>query len=187
MAGASFSTPPVVYSQSGHEMVAAATKDGARIPAGCGIAQDGDRNLCGNHDFEDLGSKRDRVRGKTQASHTRWILLPASGSATGIVAFKVTGDTKPTLQQAWTANVASPSAPVVVNGVVFAKNDGSATAPAVLYAIDGATGKELWNSGKAITSSSKTNLWSISGQVYVATSDATVYAFGTPQGRSPGE
>lgn len=185
MPGASFSTPPVIYSQADHEMVAAATKDGRvflldraslKTPVATSAATTTSKTWAPNA----LASWED-------ASHTRWILLPASGSATGIVAFKVTGDTKPTLQQAWTANVASPSAPVVVNGVVFAKNDGSATAPAVLYAIDGATGKELWNSGKTITASSKTNLWSISGQVYVATSDANIYAFGTSQGRSPGE
>lgn len=182
MPGASFSTSPVVYSQAGHDMVAAATKDGRvflldAASLKTAIATSPATTTSKTWSPNALASWED-------ASHTRWILLPASGSATGIVAFKVTGSS---LQQAWTANVATPSAPVVVNGVVFAKNDGSATAPAVLYAFDGATGMELWNSGKTITSSSKTNLWSISGQVYVATSDATIYAFGTSQGRSPGE
>jgi outer membrane protein assembly factor BamB len=81
--------------------------------------------------------------------------------------------------------IASPSAPIVVNGVVFALASGSATAPATLYALDGATGKEIWNSGKAIRSFVKSaGLWAISGQVYVATNDAMIYAFGTSMGRS---
>ena len=55
----------------------------------------------------------------------------------------------------------------------------SRSSPAVLYALDSATGKELWNSGKAITSFvHSAGLWSSDGQVYVATYDSTVYAFG---------
>src|SRR6202021_648601 len=75
------------------------------------------------------------------AAQTRWILLPAVGASSGIMAMKVVGTS---LQPGWTANIASPSAPIVVNGVVFTLNSGSATAPAVLYALDGATGKEIW-------------------------------------------
>ncbi len=82
------------------------------------------------------------------------------------------------LQQAWDVSefLAAPSAPIVVNGVVFALNSGSATSPAVLYALDGETGKEIWNSGKAIKSFVKSaGLWAISGQVYVATNDAMIW------------
>ena len=90
----------------------------------------------------------------------------------------------------------SPGAPIVVNGVVFAASTGqyvpatgaAAAAqrgkrcrPAVLYALDGATGKELWNSGKTLTSLvASGSLWTSVGQVHVATFDGTLYTFGFP-------
>jgi outer membrane protein assembly factor BamB len=50
---------------------------------------------------------------------------------------------------------------------------------AVLYALDGQTGKELWSSGDQITS---WNHWSglsvANGRVYISTYDGTVYCFG---------
>ena len=53
--------------------------------------------------------------------------------------------------------------------------------PAVLYALDAATGKELWNSGTAITAP----VFGVGpsggdGQVYVVSHDGTVYVFGMP-------
>jgi outer membrane protein assembly factor BamB len=52
----------------------------------------------------------------------------------------------------------------------------------VLYALDGGTGKELWNSGKAITSFIPHG-GGLSGggtQLYLGTHDGTFYAFGFP-------
>ena len=43
--------------------------------------------------------------------------------------------------------------------------------PAVLYALDGATGKELWSSGKTITSFARAGLSAGGGQVYLVTYD----------------
>jgi outer membrane protein assembly factor BamB len=82
-----------------------------------------------------------------------------------------------------------------MNGVVFAVSGGGAPAagqataaqhaqrskPAVLYALDATTGKELWSSGTSITSP----VFGVGpsggdGQVYVVTYDGTVYAFGMP-------
>ncbi|MGH9374274.1 MAG: PQQ-binding-like beta-propeller repeat protein, partial [Vicinamibacterales bacterium] len=90
----------------------------------------------------------------------------------------------------------TPLTPVMFNGVVFAVSSGahrgaadaklSATArarrsvPAVLYALDPATGKELWTSGKTITSFARGGLSAAAGQVYVVTFDNTLYAFGIP-------
>jgi outer membrane protein assembly factor BamB len=83
-------------------------------------------------------------------------------------------------------------APLVFNGVVFAASSGEsrssdnltaaqrakASVPAVLYALDPATGKELWTSGKTITSFARGGLSAAAGQVYLVTFDNTVYAFG---------
>ena len=90
----------------------------------------------------------------------------------------------------------SPLTPVIFSGVVFAVSSGEsraggdakitaaqrvkASVPAVLYALDPATGKELWNSGKSITSFARGGLAASAGQVYVVTYDNTLYAFGIP-------
>ena len=54
----------------------------------------------------------------------------------------------------------------------------------MLYALDGATGKELWTSGTTITSFVP-GVGPSAGdsQVYVVTNDGTLYAFGVPMER----
>jgi outer membrane protein assembly factor BamB len=117
-----------------------------------------------------------------------------------IMAFKVAGeDRNASLQPAWTSrDMLSPLAPVIVNGVVFAASSGEfhpavltseterirQSVPAVVRALDGATGQELWNSGKSVTSFIHSGgLWAAGGQVYIATYDNTIYGFGYPMGR----
>ena len=51
---------------------------------------------------------------------------------------------------------------------------------AVLYALDGTTGKQLWSSGTTITSFARAGLSAAAGQVYVVTYDNSLYAFGIP-------
>jgi outer membrane protein assembly factor BamB len=65
-------------------------------------------------------------------------------------------------------------------GVVFALASGGAGANAVLYALDPASGKELWNSGTTITAPASAGLSAGTGQVYVVTADNTVWSFGIP-------
>ncbi|MCI0747481.1 MAG: PQQ-binding-like beta-propeller repeat protein, partial [Verrucomicrobia subdivision 3 bacterium] len=71
----------------------------------------------------------------------------------------------------------------------FRANDSKATAAqraqrssrAVLYALDGMTGKELWNSGTTITSFTRGGALSGGvGQIYLTTHDGAIYAFGFP-------
>ena len=110
---------------------------------------------------------------------TRWILAEVSSA---IAAFKVAVNAgAPTVERVWSSQkMASPRTPIIVNGVVFALAGGNAGANAVLYALDPATGKELWNSGAAITSTASAGMSAGTGQVHVVTSDNTVYAFGIP-------
>ncbi len=108
------------------------------------------------------------------ASGVRWIIAPTKDS---IAAWKVSeqGDS---LSAGWTAPLPAPLAPIIINGVVFAVSNSST---AVLHALDGSTGKDLWNSGKTMTAPVK--LGGVSGagtQVYVGTSDGTLYAFAFP-------
>jgi putative pyrroloquinoline-quinone-binding quinoprotein len=132
----------------------------------------------------------------TMQPGTRWLLLPVAGPlpASGtwpvtsgaitngaIVALKVVDDGGTlSLQPGWVSrDLASPTTPIIVNGVVFAVSKGRQTTPAVLSAVNGVDGKELWNSGTAITSYLPgRSFWSANGQVYVATFDGTIYAFG---------
>ena len=109
---------------------------------------------------------------------------------------------KASLTPGWVSqDIASPLAPIIVNGVVFAGASGQYHPPAgtkasaadiakkstgaVLYALDGTTGKQLWSSGKTMTSFSTAPIWAGGGQVYTATYDNTVYAFGFSMERYP--
>ena len=56
-----------------------------------------------------------------------------------------------------------------------------AGSPAVLYALNAMTGKELWNSGTTLKSYMPGRaLWTSNSQVYVGGNDGAVYAFGFP-------
>lgn len=182
MPGASFATMPVVFSVGEREMVAAATTDG-RV-----FLLDATSLGGANHQVPVAVSATTSTSAPSalatweDGTGTRWILLPTTGARGGITALRVQGNA---LAEGWTSSttLASPSAPIVVNGVVFAMNQGSGTTPARLYALNGMTGQEIWNSGQSITAPSATPLWSMSGQVHVAATDGVVYAFAYHQDR----
>lgn len=133
---------------------------------------------------------------------TRWVLASTGGAiASGagitaangnvtngaVVAWKVVDQNgAPTLQPGWVSrDMVSPLTPIVINGVIFAAASGESrsnsqkSTPAVLYAFDAATGKELWSSGKTITSFVHAGGLAGGGsQVYLGTHDGTFYAFG---------
>jgi outer membrane protein assembly factor BamB len=102
-----------------------------------------------------------------------------------------------TLQPAWASrDLISPLPPTIINGVVFVTSggefrasDGNMTSAerarrssgAVLYALDGETGKELWSSGTTIASFARgAALSGGMGQIYLTTYDGMIYAFGFP-------
>jgi hypothetical protein len=141
------------------------------------------------------------------ASATSWILLPVSGrpaagtastngaiSTGAVIALKLTGAGGDlSLQPGWTShNLSTPATPIIVNGVVFTLATGLPAAqggrgtPAVLHAYDGATGKRLWSSDKAMnTVASPGSFWTGLGQVYVGGHDGMLYAFGFNDERRP--
>jgi outer membrane protein assembly factor BamB len=101
------------------------------------------------------------------------------------------------LEPGWLSrNLISPLTPVIINGVVFALSSGeyrpgdsnlpvpervSKPSAAVLYVLDGPTGKTIWESGTTITSFVHSGgLSGQAGQVYLETFDETLYAFGFP-------
>ena len=203
---ADFATSPLVFDHKGKDVVAAAGRDGriylldstsmqtplAVSPVATGVPTGGA-----------LATWQD-------AQGIRWILVPAAGAmkpgATasngpiingGILAYKVVDERGAlALQPGWISrDLTSPLTPMVVNGVVFAVSSGEyrsadpkigaaqraqRSTPAVLYALDGATGKELWNSGKTIGSFARGGLSGGAGVVYIPAYDSTLYAFGVP-------
>jgi outer membrane protein assembly factor BamB len=120
-----------------------------------------------------------------------------------IVAFKVEDkDGKPVLTPVWISrDMITPAPPVVTNGIVFALQTGefvrqaneregglfqaearaAKSTRAILYALDGKTGKELWSSGNQIaTFGHNVALALANGRIYLGTYDNTLYAFGFP-------
>jgi outer membrane protein assembly factor BamB len=133
------------------------------------------------------------------AAAARFAATNGTVTTGAIVTFKVTaGASGAALEPGWVSrDLMSPVTPLVMNGVVFAVAGGGApgaqltaaqrvqkSKPAVLYALDAATGKELWSSGTSITSP----VFGVGpsggdSQVYVVTHDGTLYAFGMPMER----
>jgi hypothetical protein len=125
---------------------------------------------------------------------------PSNGALTkgAVVAWKlVEQNGAPTLQPAWASReLVAPLVPTIINGVVFVTSSGEfrtsdskvttaqralRSSHAVLYALDGLTGKELWSSGTQITSFTRGGaLAGGVGQIYLTTYDSTLYAFGFP-------
>ncbi len=204
-----FATGPTILRHNGKEVVAVAAKDGRVLlldAASLGgqthsqplfaskpLVSDG-----GRVSADALAAWQQSVGGATAT--TSWVLVPIAGrpaagvrpangsiSAGAVVALKLTDiDGALSLEPAWTSHDLSGAAtPLVVNGVVFTLATGQSATPggrgsaATLHAYDGATGKRLWTSGKAMTTpGSPGSLWTGLGQIYVGGQDGTLYAFG---------
>lgn len=188
-----FNAPPIVFRHGDREVVAVTAADGRLF------LLDG-RSLGGTDHRTPLqvttpaGTSGSSPGLATwEDGTTRWVLAPAGDT---IAAFTVSTDGETLrIERAWRSRaLVSPLAPIIVNGVVFAASSGEFTGggasttaerlkrstPAELYALDGATGKELWSSGTTITSFARAALSAGGGQVYVVTFDNTLYAFGVP-------
>ncbi len=178
-----FTSSPVVFQYKQKNLVAAATKDGSihLLDAAAPGGADHRTPLYKTPARSDMaGFEPGALASWQDPGGVRWILAPTSGS---IVAWKVVDENGAlSLQPGWVSrDMISPLPPMVINGVVFAASSGAAqrSSPAVIYALDGATGKELWNSGKTIASF--VHGGALSGgesQLYLGTHDGTFYAFG---------
>jgi outer membrane protein assembly factor BamB len=194
---ADFSTSPLVFEYKGKDLIVASTKDGHLYMLNSTSPGGTDHHT--PLSTASVAAKEDSAPGSLaswqDSAGTRWLLAPTGST---ISAFKVVEQNGiPTLEPAWTSReMMSPLTPIVINDVVFALASGENRAsgsqltpaqrvqrskPAVLYALDGMTGRELWNSGSVITSFAHSGgLSGGFGQVYVETYDSTFYTFGFP-------
>ncbi len=173
--GQGFTTSPVVFPYRQKNLIAAAAKDGT-----IHVIEESSANKA----F--LKSRASAILGAGALSTwqsvggTRW-LLAATGDS--IKAWRIVDrNGAAVIEEGWTSReMRSPLPPMIINGVVFALAGGDKTSSAILYALDGATGKPLWDSGKTITSFAHSGgLSGGAGQIYFGTYDGTLYAFGYP-------
>ncbi|MEO8028375.1 MAG: PQQ-binding-like beta-propeller repeat protein [Bryobacteraceae bacterium] len=118
----------------------------------------------------------------------RWILAPVWGAPkAGVVAFELEEkDGKPALTQRWMKEMSAPEIPVIASGIVFAlsageyaSDDAQGAGHAVLFGLDGTTGKELYSTANQVAAPANLNGVTVAnGRVYFATTDNTLYAFG---------
>ena len=137
--------------------------------------------------------------GPPSASGPKFPIANGDNPHGSVMAFKVVADPKtgnPTLQPAWISGDFNLPDPVVIaNGLVFALSTGENavqhggeakrllnTRPAVLRALDAATGKELYNSGDAMSSWVHfSGLAVADGRVFAVDHDSNVYCFALSQ------
>jgi hypothetical protein len=178
--GANFSNAPVIFRIDKRDILAAQAADGRIILLDGSLA----KPLFVSQPEVNLGEYKPAAMAAWQDSAgQRWLLAATAKSA---VAYKVSlSDSSASLSEGWTlSGLKSPLAPLVINGVAFVLSSGdSASGPkgtAELFAMDAATGKTLWSSGKTIAGyvPRSSSLWSSMGQVLLATADSTIYAFG---------
>jgi outer membrane protein assembly factor BamB len=164
-----FITPPVVFTEGDRTYVAATTGTSLFILDASSFAVAVRTEPQANVRFSGNGMATWR-----DAAGTRWLLTSGSGAH---IAYTFAGSS---VTERWRRNAIGARTPIIVNGVVFALAGGNATSNAVLSALDPSTGKELWNSGTTISSTASAGMAAGTGQVYVVTTDNTVYAFGIP-------
>ncbi len=185
--GVELSSSPVVFEHKGKDLVAVTTVDGKLHvidAASMKAVASSDAVLGAGYAVGALTSWQD-------SAGVRWILAPGANAVTALKV--VDRDGGVALENGWTSrDLVSPIAPIAVNGVLFALSTGESrkgtlaerirtSKPAVLYALDGASGKELWNSGSAIASFVHSGMMSVGGsRLFLSTYDGTQYVFSFP-------
>jgi outer membrane protein assembly factor BamB len=208
-AGKDFTSSPVVFEYKDKDLIAVATRDGriqlldSAALDGKPLAT---TPAFSSSDFAtgSLASWQGSDGTRWLLAPAAGPVAAAAGTESGngevrngaIVAFEVVEENgAPTLRPRWVSrDMVSPLPPAIVNGVVFALSSGEfrssdpqltaaqraqRSSTAVLYALDAVTGKEVWNSGAAITAFVHSGgLSAGGGRVYVGGYDGTQYAFG---------
>lgn len=189
----SFTAAPMLFAAQGREMIAVAADDGRILL----YAAEGSGDVPASASTPVSGFAATTLATGSDASGARWLLavdeIQGSGSLHAYTLRTTNGSAA--LQPAWTSKpMNAPGKPMIINGIVFALATGEdrgkgsdaerirRSHPAAITALDAATGKELWSSAPgSIPSFVDSSALSFSpGQIYVATHDGTLYAFGFP-------
>jgi len=209
--GKEFTASPVVFEYKDRDLIAVTTSDGQMqlldtVALGGQPLATTPAFSSANFATGSLASWQDSAGTRWVLAPAGGAVAAGAGFAAGngevkngaIVAFKVVEQNGSlTLQPGWVSrDMVSPLPPAIINGVVFALASGEfrssddrlsaaqaaqRSSKAILYALDAATGKELWNSGSAIASFVHSGgLAAGGGRVYVGGHDGTQYAFGFP-------
>lgn len=198
------SVTPVAFAWKGKELVVAAGKNG-RLYLLDQQSLGGTDHKTALYDTASLssGGVWGGLSSWEDADGVRWVLAPVwnalssdlkslavAGDAPNgsVVAFRLEEQNgKPVLTPAWVSrDMNSPEPPVITSGVVFALSAGQfakggsrGSGRAVLYALDAATGKEMYSSGSQVGAPANLNGVTLAnGRVFFTTTDNTLYAFG---------
>jgi hypothetical protein len=209
--GPEFTSSPVVFPYKDRNLVAAATKDGRinlldAASVGSTLFKTPPYSATANFSPDALATWQSEDGVRWLLAALSGVPGPSSGFSarngpianSAIAAWKlVEGNGAVSLEPGWVSrDLISPLTPMIINGVVFALSSGEyrtddksftaaqraqRSSPAVLYALDGVTGKVLWDSGKTITSFVHSGgLSGGASQLYLEAYDQTLYAFGFP-------
>jgi hypothetical protein len=135
-----FASTPTIFAYKGHEILAAATKDGHVFlldTASLGGADHKAPLFISAATATMQGYSPSALATWEDSAQNRWLLAPVGAAKGSVAAFKVTGDAeRPALQPGWVSrDLVSPAATIVVNGVAFVLSTGEyipATATASL-------------------------------------------------------
>jgi outer membrane protein assembly factor BamB len=195
VSGVEFTSSPVVFDFNGKNLIAVAANDGCIYMFD---AAELSNPAVKSGVIAAAGFEPGSLTSWVDGQKNRWILASSPGQHGSVVAMKVVSNPSGVaLEEGWKSReLTAPLPPVVTNGVVFALASGEfqSTDPkvklaklvknstnAVLYALDGETGKELWNSGGQITSFVHSGgLAAGDTRIYLADYDGNEYAFGIP-------
>jgi outer membrane protein assembly factor BamB len=200
--GKALNAGPVAFTYKEKELIAAPGGDGSLVLLDSASLGGADHHTpLAKTDKLSKGAKRgawESLATWQDKSGALWLLASVSGpvepnvkfattnrpAAHGsIVAFKVEEkDGHTVLSPGWISrDLVNPAPPAIANGVVFALEGGNASSHATLYALDAATGKQLYSSGDAIQTYSHLAGISVGdGHVFFTTHDNTLYSFGIP-------
>jgi outer membrane protein assembly factor BamB len=163
--------PPLLFQWQGREVLAAGWKHGIMVLDAA--------HLSGIAKFEALSDEFAGLMATWQdPAGVRWIYATAQGRMVG---FKLTGTaTHAKLQRVWESrSMTAPGPPVITHGVVFTLASGPDHA--TLFALDAATGGQLYTTGDAVRSKvNAPDLALANGHVCFTTADDMLYCFGIP-------
>jgi outer membrane protein assembly factor BamB len=169
------SVTPVVITWHEKDAVVAGTQDGRLFLLDAAAL---DKPLASTESMAAGGFRGAFAGWMDPTTSTHWIY---AATTDGMIGFRLEEQGgQPVFTKAWTSkSMDAPAPPVTANGLVFALATGNGSKRAVLSALDGATGSELYSSGTmASTWVHGSGLAVANKRIYFTTHDNTVYCLG---------